>query len=1130
MKLWKKVLASVTAGLLCCSALPMTQLSKFSVVAETADTLYYGEFLYSINDDGTITITGYDDQSLSSLKIPSTIDGAEVTCIGDNAFSKAVYSISLINVDIPDSIRRIGDNAFSNNAFLDEITIPESVQSIGYKAFSGTRWLEVEKKKADYVSVNNIIIDSNAEQENITIPDTCTGIAGGAFENHTKLKNVTIPNSVKAIGKRAFSGCENLTKVVLPDGITKITEEMFSNCSSLNNVVLPNSVLDIENSAFSGCSTLSDICLASGLTGIGMNAFSKCNSLENITIPDSVDHIDEGAFSGCVNLKEISIPDKVTKIESSLFSNCLNLANISLPIGITSIGDNAFSDCSSIETFSVPDNVKSIGKGAFYHCEFLARISLPDGLDSIGKGAFQECKRITTITIPESVISLGDDAFSDCVRLHSITVPGSIKIIPNNCFKNCSTLDNVILMPGIESIYMFSFLDCTNMEKIVIPMSVHNINSTSFRQCTNLTVYGYGGSYAQTYAQKNKIRFIASADPYNPNPVTTTTTTLTTTTKTTTKLTTTKTISKTTTSVTTTTAATTVTTTTTTPVTTTTTETTTAPTTTTTKATTTHDRDFAFGADNWSFLNSRDNFGSNYFILKSYYDKLINGLNNREVEYVKDILSGGFGGSCYGMAVTSLLGYYGILQPDQWQSDANFVHDIDSPPNDEVISLINYYFALQMTDVVQQETRKGLYMDEKEKINLLENYLKEDNPVLISFYGYFYNVQRAGHAVVAYDVEYGTWVKNNAAYNGRFLLYDNNFESCTYIYFNSSSGRWIYPEYELDSAGRLNSKNELVPDDGAEIGKVTNDLNILNYHGYIDGADGQTTDNYIAMLKSTAIASDYSLRKINYNGNGWTINATADDDDIKMFAPMHDNMQQSNDVQFALRNSNTGYLMQLDDTEAIDLSMDYENSLLTASASNANKIVFDPSGYVEVGGDDTEYSMDLVFNEGYYPTDWFHVVVDGNNVDSASIKQVENGYILSASNLNNVSVKANNKISSAQVTFSTDKYQSAMIYEINDVTIGIAVDTDGNGTYETTIAQSDSGHMSTAFYGDINLDGRIDITDAVLLNKHCAGSIEMNADALQNADCDGDKEIGNNDAIVLLKFLVQLVPTLPYSE
>ena len=71
---------------------------------------------------------------------------------------------------------------------------------------------------------------------------------------------------------------------------------------------------------------------------------------------------------------------------------------------------------------------------------------------------------------------------------------------------------------------------------------------------------------------------------------------------------------------------------------------------------------------------------------------------------------------------------------------------------------------------------------------------------------------------------------------------------------------------------------------------------------------------------------------------------------------------------------------------------------------------------------------------------------------------------------------------------------------------------------------------ATAIYGDINLDGRVDITDAVLLNKACAGTVMLDSTAKKNADCNGDGEIGSDDAVVLLKFLVHLVNTLPFSE
>lgn len=91
-------------------------------------------------------------------------------------------------------------------------------------------------------------------------------------------------------------------------------------------------------------------------------------------------------------------------------------------------------------------------------------------------------------------------------------------------------------------------------------------------------------------------------------------------------------------------------------------------------------------------------------------------------------------------------------------------------------------------------------------------------------------------------------------------------------------------------------------------------------------------------------------------------------------------------------------------------------------------------------------------------------------------------------------------------------------------------------TAKTTTATSKTttGSQTTAelkaLYGDVNVDGRVDITDAVLLNKAAAGAVKLSAQATLNADCNADDELGNNDAIILLKFLVSLIKALPSAE
>lgn len=80
--------------------------------------------------------------------------------------------------------------------------------------------------------------------------------------------------------------------------------------------------------------------------------------------------------------------------------------------------------------------------------------------------------------------------------------------------------------------------------------------------------------------------------------------------------------------------------------------------------------------------------------------------------------------------------------------------------------------------------------------------------------------------------------------------------------------------------------------------------------------------------------------------------------------------------------------------------------------------------------------------------------------------------------------------------------------------------TSGNGT---TVTQE----PSDVLLGDTNLDGRVDVTDAVLLNKAVAGAVTLQAQALLNADCDANGELGSSDGIALLKFLVHTIDSLP---
>lgn len=102
----------------------------------------------------------------------------------------------------------------------------------------------------------------------------------------------------------------------------------------------------------------------------------------------------------------------------------------------------------------------------------------------------------------------------------------------------------------------------------------------------------------------------------------------------------------------------------------------------------------------------------------------------------------------------------------------------------------------------------------------------------------------------------------------------------------------------------------------------------------------------------------------------------------------------------------------------------------------------------------------------------------------------------------------------------------------NSETVSVTVTTNTIHTATSVTTASATRPTATAapasvLYGDINLDGKIELADAVLLNKATADVIVLNDTARTNADCVADGEVNGRDAIALLQFLVQIVDTLP---
>ena len=203
---------------------------NFAIDVVTEDTILYAKwtpFTYTENPDSvSVTIIGYASTAAKDVVIPGNLGGKIVTMIGAETFhpdTSAFYDKGLTSVEIPDSVKVIGNNAFSKNKLTD-VKIPSSVTSIGTTAFGHNDLTSVE------------------------IPNGVVSIGHTAFSGND-LTSVDVPNSVKTIGMYAFQG-NQLTSLNIPASVTSIGEGVFT-FNDLKKVTFEGEVLSIIQTPFS---------------------------------------------------------------------------------------------------------------------------------------------------------------------------------------------------------------------------------------------------------------------------------------------------------------------------------------------------------------------------------------------------------------------------------------------------------------------------------------------------------------------------------------------------------------------------------------------------------------------------------------------------------------------------------------------------------------------------------------------------------------------------------------------------------------------------------------------------------------------------------------------------------------
>lgn len=500
--------------------------------------------LVVVDEDNSIYDSRGNCNAIIETATGKLIEGCDYGYIPKGVEEICEYAFAhrtLMKVDLPHTLRKIGREAFAEvswlvNTVVDddievEIGIPSSVREIGDFAFNtfddwyhGVKIIidgktdiklgseitcspddvEVDNEEIKWILENyNIYYDSEFPFEKIEeIPSNCL-----RYSIHQDDTIQCIPGNVKHICKEAFEGCTHLERVEIYNSDVKIDLSAFKGCSSLASIIVDDGSEFIEwdaeerDAVFFYANPYKFIVdgklnVPDGVDIIPNSAFKNCLELTEVIIPESVEIIGCCAFENCKKLEKVTISEGVKEIGESAFSGCMSLQHVVLPDSVTKVDIRAFQDCTSLESIVLSKSLKEIEQHAFSGCSSLRELLIPASMETIWPGSFSRCSSLERIVVSEE--STEFDSRENCnalidtatnilaVGCKNTHIPPGIKEIAECAFCGCTGLTNIEIPDSVQYIGDWAFDGCTSLKSIKLPDSLLEIRAWTFRGCSSL--------------------------------------------------------------------------------------------------------------------------------------------------------------------------------------------------------------------------------------------------------------------------------------------------------------------------------------------------------------------------------------------------------------------------------------------------------------------------------------------------------------------------------------------------------------------------------------------------------------------------------------------------------------------
>ena len=380
------------------------------------------EMANSVTELGALSF--YLDDKLNNIKLSKGLKNMGIY---------ALHSTSIEEIEIPEGIREIKDNAFSKCKKLYKVVLPESLEKIDANAFgycNNLTNIEINENNKNFKFKNGILMNSDESEmliilssaingDTFVIPDGITNIVSNQLEIYPQIKTINIPNSVTKIGVEFIN--KNITKVNIAENKKYETYK--------NGIY--EKVNGVREKLIRYYGTETEITIEEGIKNIGDNSFSYRN-MAKINLPDSLETIGSFIAQSSMKLTSLKLGKNVNRI-SPMFIYNSNISNIEIAEENPNytIENNILYNKDKTKLLLVIKPLKD-----------LTKFEIPKGVKIIGDFVFHNQNKLVELKIPESVEEIGD-SLNYCISLTKIEIPNSVNKIGKGCFNYCTNLNEI---------------------------------------------------------------------------------------------------------------------------------------------------------------------------------------------------------------------------------------------------------------------------------------------------------------------------------------------------------------------------------------------------------------------------------------------------------------------------------------------------------------------------------------------------------------------------------------------------------------------------------------------------------------------------------------------------------------